>query len=254
MERAEWLKQMREKAQALYDHFSPLYWVKFGLYVKGTHQEYLQKFLGRLAPHSSLLSAACGAGRIDGMLLEAGHSVVGIDQSEGMLMRARERFPREHFPEVRYERIGLQEMDFREAFDGVICIDAMEHVCPEDWPGILRGFREALKPGGVLYFTVNVAEAARDKVEEAYERAKGRGLPVVFGEVVDQVEEASRLLLSYEDIFDIPEEALGESADVAVYHYYPSLEQVRAWIGQAELVIEEEGTGKWYEHFLVRKM
>jgi hypothetical protein len=30
MERAEWLKQMREKAEKLYDHFSPLYWVKYG--------------------------------------------------------------------------------------------------------------------------------------------------------------------------------------------------------------------------------
>jgi hypothetical protein len=27
-------------------------------------------------------------------------------------------------------------------------------------------------------------------------------------------------------------------------HYHPSLEQVRAWIGQAGLAIEEEGTGK----------
>jgi SAM-dependent methyltransferase len=175
------------------------------------------------------------------MLLEAGHSVVGIDQSAGMLARARERFP-----EARYEKLGLQEMDFREAFDGVICMDAMEHVCPEDWPGILRGFREALKPGGVLYFTLDLAEA--DEVEEAYERAKGRGLPVVFGEVADEVEEA------YERVkaLGLPVVS-GELADVAVYHYYPSLEQVRAWIGQAGLAIEEEGTGNGYEHFVVRK-
>jgi hypothetical protein len=46
--------------------------------------------------------------RYDGILLEAGHSVVGIDQSAGMLARARERFPA-----ARYEKMGLQEMDFR---------------------------------------------------------------------------------------------------------------------------------------------
>ena len=241
MERAEWLKQMRDKAEALYDHLSPEYWVTFGLYANETHREYLQKFLGRVAPRSTLLSAACGAGRYDGMLLEAGHSVVGIDQSAGMLARARERFPG-----VRYEKIGLQEMNFREAFDGVICIDAMEHVCPEDWPGILRGFRKALKPGGVLYLTLDLAEA--DEVEEAYERAKARGLPVVFGELADKVEEA------YERVkaLGLPVVS-GELADVAVYHYYPSLEQVRAWIGQAGLAIEEEGTGNGYEHFVVRK-
>ncbi len=240
MERAEWLEQMREKAEALYDHFSPQYWVKFGLYANETHREYLDKFLERVAPRSTLLSAACGAGRYDGILLEAGHSVAGIDQSEGMLARARE-----HFPEVQYEKMGLQEMDFREAFDGIICMDAMEHVCPEDWPGILRRFQEALKPGGVLYFTVDLAEA--DDVEAAYERAKALGLPVVFGEVADEVEEA------YERVKALgPRAVSGELSDPAVYHYHPSLEQVRAWIGQAGLAIEEEGTGNGYEHFVVR--
>jgi cyclopropane fatty-acyl-phospholipid synthase-like methyltransferase len=239
MERAEWLKQMRDNVEALYDHLSPGYWVKFGLYANETHREYLQKFLGRVAPRSTLLSAACGAGRYDGMLLEAGHSVVGIDQSAGMLARARERFP-----QVRYEKIGLQEMDFQQAFDGIICIDAMEHVCPEDWAGILRGFRKALKPDGVLYLTAVLAEA--DEMQKAYERAKERGLPVVFGELVDEVEEA------YERTLELPL-TLADEADEAAYHYCPSLEQVRAWIGQAGLVIEEEGTGNWYEHFIVRK-
>jgi len=243
MERAEWLKQMRDKAEALYDHLSPKYWVTFGLAANETHREYLQKLLERVAPRSTLLSAACGAGRYDGVLLEAGHSVLGIDQSAGMLARARD-----HFPEARYEKLGMQEIDFREAFDGVICVDAMEHVCPEDWPGILRRFREALKPGGVLYFTVDTTGADKDKVEDAYERAKARGLPVVFGEVADEVEEA------YERVKALgPPEVSGELSDVAVYHYHPSLEQVRAWIGQAGLEIEEEGTGNGYEHFVVRK-
>jgi SAM-dependent methyltransferase len=241
MERAEWLKQMRDKAEALYDQFSPQYWVSMGVGANETHREYVQKFLARVAPRSTLLSTACGAGRYDGLLLEAGHSVVGIDQSAGMLARARERFPG-----VRYEKIGLQEMDFREAFDGVICMDAMEHVYPEDWPGILRRFRQALKPGGVLYFTVDLGGA--DRVEQAYARAKARGLPAVFGEVADEVDltcEQARAL----GVSVVP----GEMADVAVYHYHPPLEQVRAWLAEAGLAIEEEGTGNGYEHFVVRK-
>jgi SAM-dependent methyltransferase len=39
---------------------------------------------------SVLLDAACGVGRYDGMLLEAGHRVLGIDQSSSILVRARE--------------------------------------------------------------------------------------------------------------------------------------------------------------------
>ena len=65
MERAEWLRMMRHKAEALYDHLSPKYWLTFGLAANETHLEYLQKLLGRVAPHSALLSAACGAGRYE---------------------------------------------------------------------------------------------------------------------------------------------------------------------------------------------
>ena len=246
MERTEWLEQMRQKAEKLYDHFSPLYWVKYGRSADKTHLAYLDKLLDRVPPQSTLLSAACGAGLYDGLLLEAGHSVVGLDQSEGMLARARERFP-----EVRYEKMGLQELAFQEAFEGATCIDAMEHVCPEDWPGILHRFREALKPGGVLYLTVDLGG---DFVEESYERALAMGLPVVTGEVADKVEEIYEQVQATEASM-IP----GELADSAVYHYHPQLEQVQTWLDQAGLAIEEEGTGSgfedWYgyHHLIVRK-
>ena len=84
MERAEWLKLMRSRAEALYDRFSYRYWDTWGTDVSGIHREYLHKFLERIPPAGMILSAACGAGRFDGFLLEAGHTVVGIDQSARM--------------------------------------------------------------------------------------------------------------------------------------------------------------------------
>jgi cyclopropane fatty-acyl-phospholipid synthase-like methyltransferase len=240
MERTEWLQRIRETVEGLYDYLAPEYWVTFGLYENETHLDYLQKFLKRMAPHSTLLSAACGAGRYDGVLLEAGHSVVGIDQSAGMLRRARE-----HFPGVRYEKVGLHEMDFHEEFDGAVCIDAMEHVFPEDWQVILRGFHDALKQAGALYFTVELPDT---DLTTSYERAKGMGLPVVFGELADEVES------SYERVKIFPSsEVPKDLAGAAAYHYYPSLDQVRTWLAEAGFVVEEEGTGNGYEHFVVRK-
>ena len=168
MERLEWLKQMREMTERLYDHVSPENWDRFGLYENEAHQEYLRKFIGRIRKGGSILSAACGAGRYDGILLEAGCDVTGIDQSTGMLARAKERFP-----QARYRKMGLQEMDFHEAFDGAICMDALEHVSPEDWPQIMKRFREALKPGGLLYFTVEVPD--EEEVKASYARAKAMG-------------------------------------------------------------------------------
>ncbi len=241
MERAEWLKQMRQMAEALYDHIAPDYWGTYGLYENETHLRYLQKFLERVGSGGTILSAACGAGRYDGMLLKTGRSVVGIDQSDRMLARARE-----HFPAAHYEKMGLQEMEFHEVFDGAICMDAMEHISPEDWPGIMKRFSEALKPAGLLYFTVEVPEP--DELQASYERAKRMGLPVVFGELADETEAA------YQQVKALQSQSVpGELASVDVYHYYPSVEQVREWIRQAGLTTEEEGVGSGYYHFMARK-
>jgi 2-polyprenyl-3-methyl-5-hydroxy-6-metoxy-1,4-benzoquinol methylase len=246
MERAEWLKKMRAQTEALYDHLAPAYWVTFGLHANAAHCQFVEKFLACLSPHSAILDAGCGAGRYEGMLLEAGHTVLGIDQSASMLARAREHFPQEQFPQLRYAKMSLQEMDFQAQFDGVVCIEALEHVCPEDWPGIVVRFQKALRPGGVLYVTVDVAESGRGR--EAYEGAKALGLPVVFGEIVDEVDSA------YAQVAALDWQAIpGEQADRAVYHYYPTPQQVRAWFDQAGLGFEEEGSGDGYAHLLARK-
>ena len=239
MERAQWLHQMRAHAAAAYDRVAPRYWDEFGLYPNAVHRQFIARLLGQLAAPGDLLDAACGAGRYDGLLAEAGHRVLGIDQSGGMLARAREHFPPERFPTLRYQQLGLQEMAFRAEFDGAICVDALEHLPPEDWPGIIRHLEEALKPGGMLYVTVEVAQEA--EVRQAYERAQAQGLPVVWGEVADQV-------------VAVPDQsASGDPAAPVVYHYYPPLEQVCAWLGKAGLTIEAEGAGDWYAHFLARK-
>ncbi len=246
MDRAEWLKKMRAQSEALYDHIAPAYWITFGFYPNEAHREFIGKFLARLGPASAILDAWCGAGRYDAPLLEAGHTVLGIDQSARMLARAREIFPEERYPGLRYSKVGLQEINFRDEFDGLICVDALEHVSPEDWPGIMTRFQKALRPRGVLYLTLEAPDWG--EVSAAYERATAQGLPVVFGEVVDQVDE-SYAKVTAEDWQSIS----GGQSDVAVYHYHPSPEQARAWIEQAGFAIEEEGTGNWYTHILARK-
>jgi 2-polyprenyl-3-methyl-5-hydroxy-6-metoxy-1,4-benzoquinol methylase len=249
MERVEWLKKVRAMAEALYDHGAPAYWVKWGLSLDPMHREFIEKFLGRLSVPSDILDAACGAGRFDGILYEAGHRVLGIDQSSGVLAKAQEHFPQEHFPTLHYIKIGLQEMDFQTAFDGIICMDAMEHICPEDWPIILTNFHNALRQGGVLYITVDAQKLKEDS--KAYERAKLMGLPVVFGEVVDELDSAFTEAMALEalDLNTLSYERL----DHTVYHYHPSMEQVRLWYGQAGLAIEEEGSSDEYVHVLARK-
>jgi cyclopropane fatty-acyl-phospholipid synthase-like methyltransferase len=148
-------------------------------------------------------------------------------------------------------------MSFQNEFDGAICVEALEHVFPEEWPQIVHGFREALKPGGVLYFTLDTLESD-EYLKESYEQAKARELPVLFGEVAAEVDAAFEKVMAAEN-GAVPEE-LG---DKAVYHYYPAVEQVRTWLDQEGFAIEAEGTGSFawgsdntftatYQHFVVR--
>jgi cyclopropane fatty-acyl-phospholipid synthase-like methyltransferase len=119
--------------------------------------------------------------------------------------------------------MGLQEMTCQNRFDGAICMDAMEHVCPEDWLPILQNFHRALKSAGVFYFTVEIAD--ENDVELAFQQGQALGLPMIHGEWIN----------------------------TDVYHYYPSMKQVRTWLQQAGLDILEEGEGDGYHHFISRR-
>ena len=167
-----------------------------------------------------MLDAACGTGKYFAMVTEAGRRVVGTDQSTGMLARARARFPG-----VPLEKVGLQELAFDGEFDAVMCIDAMENIPPEDWPRVLANLRRALRGGGHLYLTVE--EVDDQELDALFAEATAQGLPVVRGE---------------------------ESG--AGYHYYPSRDQVAAWLEDAglEVVAQEHspGDGYGYLHLLTR--
>ncbi len=220
MDRANWLRERQREAEERYDTlWAPLYGEKWGAYANATHQQFLQRFLS-LVPHSgTILDAACGAGRYMSMLLEKGHTVIGVDQAQGMLARVQAQFP-----VVRTEKIALQDLDYREVFEGIICVDALEHVCPEAWPIVLGNFYRALKSSGPLYFTVELAEET--EVQAAFVRGQQLGWPIVYGEWADIDE---------------------------VYHYYPSIEQVRIWLQQAGFELWQEGEGDAYYHFIARK-
>ena len=223
MDRITWLREMRRDCEEQYDRESTLYDEQGGVYSNLTHQQFIQEFLGFLPPNSKVLDAPCGTGRYLPFLLEKGHSLVGIDQSHGMLARAKAKFPT-----VQFEKMGLQEMAFQEVFDGAICMDAMENVPPEDWSLVLNNFHRALKLHGYFYFTAETLENANEKeIQQAFERAQQAGLPVVYGEYPDE----------------------------EVYHYHPTRQQVREWTQQAGFEILKDGDGEiWYYHILVRKI
>ena len=138
MDRNRWLKQQRQDAEESYSKLWASTYDVDAQYSNESHQKFIQRFLSRMPQYGMLLDAACGTGRYMGTLLENGHTVTGIDQAQGMLDQAQLKFSSAHF-----NKMGLQEMDFQNVFDGAICMDAMEHVGPEDWQPILYNFNKA---------------------------------------------------------------------------------------------------------------
>ena len=218
MDRSAWLKGQRRLTEAQENTiYAPIYDVKWGA-IAPTHQQCFNRFLSLCPPQSLLLDAACGTGKYWPMILASGRTIFGTDQSQGMLARAQEKFP-----DIPNEKVGLQEMRYQEAFDGAVCMDALEMVSPEDWPLVLRNLYRAIKPNGYLYFTVELA--AEQDIEHAFAEARRLGLPVVYG----------------------------EWARKSFYHYYPKIAQVKEWVRLARFHLIDDTVGDEYHHFLVQR-
>ena len=55
----------------------------------------------------------------------------------------------------------------------------MQHVPPEDWPGVLANLHRAVGPDGLVYLTMQ--ELGQHHLEQAFESLSARGLPAVRG-------------------------------------------------------------------------
>ena len=222
MDRAAWLRERRASVEADYTRDASSYDEGYDP-ITVLHRRFVDRLIATTPEGGTLLDAPCGTGPYFGMILAAGRQVVGADQSAGMLERAGVKHP-----DVRLEHVGLQELAFEGAFDAAMCVDAMEHVPPEEWPLVLTNLRRAIRPDAHLYLTVEQVD--RSSLARAFDEATAAGLPVVFGDRAD--------------------DATGG------YHHYPSRKQVRRWLADAELTLVEEGDeeldGYGYHHLLVR--
>ncbi len=218
MDRETWRRERRLWNEVQMDTvYARQYDEHWGASINDAHRLMLGHFLDQCPPQAQILDAACGTGKYWSLLLERGCSVVGTDQSARMLARAREKHP-----DVAVEKIGLQELSFTNAFDGVICMDAMENIFPEDWPLVLGHFAWALHRPGHLYITVEME--SEEELRIAYEAGQRLGLPLVHGEY----------------------------AHHGGYHYYPTDEQARAWLVGSGFTIVETSEGDGYRHYLAR--
>jgi ubiquinone/menaquinone biosynthesis C-methylase UbiE len=221
MDRRAWLDEHRLRAEEQYDLYASTYDEDLSP-ITPTHRRFVEKVIESCPPGSVILDAPCGTGRYFELVLAAGRTVVGIDQSAGMVVQARAKYP-----EVVVDQTGLQELEFEAAFDAAMCIDAMENVCPEDWPRVLANLHRAVRGGGLIYLTVEQIDSA--EIASAFAEATAAALPVVYGEKIWRG---------------------------GGYHYYPTPGRVYRWLAAEGLEIVEEGISRarahGYCHILAR--
>jgi cyclopropane fatty-acyl-phospholipid synthase-like methyltransferase len=226
-ERADWLFELRRENERQEDALETFdaYWTE----TDDAHESSVDRFLSMLPAGGSVLDAASGIGRFVGTILASGRSVTAVDSSAGHL-----GVIRANFADATTERYDLQDLPYRDRFDGVMCVDAMEFVPPEDWPQVLARFRDALHAEGRLYLTVELVPV--EQIRSSNEAARRAGLPVVDGEAMWEMSDRSP----------------------GYYHFYPSLQQVRVWMTAAGFRILDEVEGPWvdgeyaYHHVLAR--
>jgi SAM-dependent methyltransferase len=222
MDRRAWLDDQRVQTEERYDRlYSPTY-DDDDSPITPTHRRFVEKVIDSCPPGGAILDAPCGTGRYFEMVLAAGRTVVGLDQSAGMLARARAKHP-----EVVLEKVGLQELEFDGAFDAAMCIDAMEYVFPEDWPRVLAKLHRAVRGNGLIYLTVEQIDAA--EIASVFAEATAEGLPVVHGENIRRG---------------------------GGYHYYPTRDRVSRWLAAEGLEIVDEDVSRartfGYLHIVAR--
>jgi SAM-dependent methyltransferase len=222
LDRASWLASRRAVVEQDYTRDGPTYDDGYDP-VTPVHRGFVERLIATTPPDGRILDAACGTGPYMGIVLEAGRTVVGADQSAGMLERARQKHP-----DVRLELVGLQELAFDGGFHAAMCTDAMEHVPPEEWPLVVANLRHALRPDGHLYLTVEEVDPAH--LDRVFAAGREAGLPIVHGEDVGE--------------------------DTGGYHFYPERDRVDRWLAEGGFSVIDDADewldGYGYRHLLVR--
>jgi SAM-dependent methyltransferase len=125
-DRATWIRELRRVDEEQEEALPLVYDARWGE-IEETHRSFVARFLSMLPPRAGVLDAACGTGSYFPLVLASGRSVLGVDHSGASLAAAAVKFP-----DVPTAKHDLQDLPYVEEFHGVMCLDAMEFVPPED--------------------------------------------------------------------------------------------------------------------------
>lgn len=103
------------------------------------------RFLALLDEGSSILDFGCGSGRDIRYFMEKGFQVSGTDGSEELCRLA------SAYTGTLVRHLLFQELDEKEAYDGIWACSSILHVPRKELPSVLGKMQAALKQNGIAY-------------------------------------------------------------------------------------------------------
>lgn len=98
----------------------------------------------------SVLDVGCGTGYLEQFLLDCPVTVDGIDVSDGMLKLAREKYPRQSFPQYNFRLADVYRLGEEPQRYDLVLANSFLHHC-RDYEQVLEILGRKVKPGGVLF-------------------------------------------------------------------------------------------------------
>ena len=137
----------------------------------------LVNFMKLLPAGSEVLELGCGAGNHSAVMLDAGFLVRCTDGSPEMAEVASRRLGRP------VETMLFDQLDAREAYDGVWASACLLHAPREELPGILSRIHRALKAGGLFYASFKSGDHdGRDSLGRYYNYASREWLEATYAQ------------------------------------------------------------------------
>lgn len=104
----------------------------------------------------NVLDVGCGDGKITAALskkLTLGH-ILGIDLSPSMIYFASQLYPESEYPNLQFELMSAEEVNFDQIFDLVVSFTAFQWI--RDHSLVIRNIAKSLKSGGIYGVTMPV--------------------------------------------------------------------------------------------------
>jgi ubiquinone/menaquinone biosynthesis C-methylase UbiE len=113
-------------------------------------------FTARLPRPADIADLGCGPADDSALLAQAGHRVIGLDRSAGMLAYAARALPG-HVAQADLRRLPVAS----QSIDGIWCCASLLHVPHDQTMAALREMRRILRPDGCLALVTAAGQEAR---------------------------------------------------------------------------------------------